>query len=304
MPSSKDKNSILIVDDEKSNIIALSMILSPDYTVYAAKNGRDAIEIAQEYLPDVILLDILMPEMDGYDIIAKLKEIEETESIPVIFVTGLTNVGSEEKGLDLGAADYIIKPFSPAIVKLRVRNQMKIVNQIRIINHLSTTDQLTGIPNRRSFNIQMGKEWSRNMRENSPLSFLMIDVDKFKNFNDTFGHQAGDDLLQLVARTLTDSLRRAADFAARWGGEEFAILLPNTDMDGAAENAERIRANVEKAQLTLPYGKTTSVTVSIGLSTIIPTNDVSYNEIIFQADKALYEAKETGRNRVVKFKSD
>ena len=303
MRDNKDKNSILIVDDEKSNIMALSMILSPDYVIYAAKNGRDAIEIAQEYLPDVILLDILMPEMDGYDVISRLKGMEETESIPVIFVTGLTTAGSEVKGLDLGAADYIIKPFSPAIVKLRVRNQIKIVNQIRIINHLSTTDQLTGIPNRRSFNTQMNREWSRNMRENSQLSFLMIDVDKFKVFNDTFGHQAGDELLQLVAKTLAESLRRAADFAARWGGEEFAVLLPGTDTDGAVEIAERIRSNIENTKITLSYGKITSVTVSIGLSTLIPSQETSPDDIIFQADKALYDAKESGRNRVIVHKN-
>jgi len=291
------KNSVLIVDDEKANIIALTSILGQDYTVYAAKNGQDAIQVAKKFLPDVVLLDILMPEIDGYETFCRLKNDVDTQSIPIIFVTGLANVEHEEKGLDLGASDYICKPFTPSIVRLRVRNQIKIVNQIRIINHLSTTDQLTGVPNRRSFNIQVNKEWGRTMRDKTPLSLLLLDIDRFKSFNDTYGHQQGDVVLQSIALSLTESLRRSSDFVARWGGEEFAVLLPNTDLNGALEIAERIRRNVEKSPITIANGQTAIVTVSIGATSVIPTQECCQDAFICQADKALYAAKESGRNR-------
>ena len=297
------KNSVLIIDDDKANIIALTSILSQDYTIFATKNGNDAIRIAKQYQPDVILLDILMPDMDGYETFSRLKSDEDTQLIPIIIVSGLSNVEHEEKGLNLGASDYISKPYTPLIVKLRVRNQIKIVNQLRLINHLSTTDQLTGIPNRRSFNIQVNKEWGRNMREQKPLSLLILDIDRFKAFNDTYGHQQGDEVLRLIATTLLDSLRRSSDFAARWGGEEFVVLLPGTDMNGALINAERIRENIEQTSVSISNGNglTEGLTVSIGVSTVIPTQDSSQNDLISQADRALYSAKEKGRNMVCKF---
>jgi len=295
------KNSVLIVDDEKSNIIALTNILSEEYTIYLAKNGHDAIRAAKEYLPDVILLNIFMPDMDGYETFSKLKGDEDTQSVPIIFVSGIPNAEYEEKVLDLGASDYICKPYTPLIVKLRVRNQIRIINQLRIINHLSTTDQLTGIPNRRSFNIQVNKEWGRNMREKKPLSLLLLDIDSFKLFNDTYGHQQGDEVLRLIAAALMDSLRRSSDFAARWGGEEFVVLLPGTDMNGAWINAERIRENIEQTSVSVSTGQTVGLTVSIGVSTVIPTQDGNQNDLISQADRALYTAKEKGRNLVCKF---
>jgi len=296
-----NKNSVLIVDDEKANITALTNILGQDYTVYAAKNGHDAIRVAKEHLPDVILLNIFMPDMDGYETFSRLKSDEDTQSVPIIFVSGHSNAENEEKGLDLGASDYISKPYTPLIVKLRVRNQIKIVNQLRIINHLSTTDQLTGIPNRRSFNIQVNKEWGRNMREKKPLSLLILDIDRFKLFNDTYGHQQGDEVLRLISATLMDSLRRSSDFAARWGGEEFVVLLPGTDMNGAWINAERIRENIEQTSVSVLNGQTVGLTVSIGLSTVIPTQESSQHDLISQADRALYTAKEKGRNMVCIF---
>jgi len=295
------KDSVLIVDDEKANIIALTNILGQDYTIYAAKNGQDAIRAAKEHLPDVILLNIFMPDMDGYETFSRLKSDEDTQTVPIIFVSGLSNAEYEEKCLDSGASDFISKPYTPLIVKLRVRNQIKIVKQLRIINHLSTTDQLTGIPNRRSFNTQVNKEWGRNMREKKPLSLLLLDIDRFKLFNDTYGHQQGDEVLRLISATLIDSLRRSSDFAARWGGEEFVVLLPGTDMNGAWINAERIRENVEQTSVSVLNGQTVGLTVSIGLSTVIPTQDSSQHDLISQADRALYTAKEKGRNMVCIF---
>lgn len=292
------RNSVLIVDDERANIIALTHILSPEYTVYAAKNGQDAVEVANEFLPDVILLDILMPEMDGYEVLTALKNGELTQSIPVIFVTGLGNSEDEEKGLNSGASDYISKPFSPSVVKLRVKNQLRIVNQIRIINHLSATDQLTGIPNRRSFDNQLNREWGRSVREKKPLSILLLDVDHFKNYNDVYGHQQGDAALQSIAMTIKKTIRRSSDFAARWGGEEFVALLPATDKKGAMEIGEKIRYNIEQTPIPVENGEVTRVTVSIGVSVMTPAQNNLPEDFITYADKALYNAKETGRNKV------
>jgi diguanylate cyclase (GGDEF)-like protein len=239
-----------------------------------------------------------MQEMSGFEVISVLKKTEETLGIPVIFVTGLGDEEYEEKGLGLGAADYISKPFSSAIVKLRVLNQIKIVNQIRTINSISITDQLTGIPNRRGFDRQINREWGRTIREGLPISILLIDVDKFKIYNDTYGHQQGDVALQTVAATIKSSLMRPADTAARWGGEEFAALLPNTDLAGALEVAGNIRENIERTAVPLVCGEATRVTASIGVNSLVPTLDSSLEDFIGQADKALYTAKETGRNRV------
>jgi len=291
------KNSVLIVDDEKSNIIALTHILSSEYTVYFAKNGMDAIELAEKFLPDVILLDILMPDMDGYEVISRLKRDDKTNEIPVIFVTGLTGVEEEEKGLSLGAVDYINKPFSPAIVKLRVRSQVQMQNQIKLIKYLSMMDQLTDIPNRRNFDSRMRTEWEHAIRNGTFISLLMIDIDFFKNYNDKYGHQQGDVALKTMADIFKQTLKRSVDFVARWGGEEFVILLPNTNLAGALGIAEIIRAKAVDTDIMLE-DSVTRLTLSIGVSTIKPEHGSSLDAFISGADKALYIAKESGRNQV------
>jgi len=292
------ENSLLIIDDEKVNLKILTHILSPEYTIYTATNGANGIKIAREYMPDLILLDILMPEMDGYETLSELKTFEKTRKIPVIFITGLDSEKDEEKGLALDAADYIIKPFSSLIVKLRVRNQIQMINQLRTIEYLSMHDQLTQLPNRRSFDERLTMEWSQAIREQTPISILMTDLDKFKKFNDIYGHQQGDVVLQVVAKVFPQSLRRPGDFAARWGGEEFAVLLPNTPLTGALESAERLRADVEKAEIPCADGSILKITISIGVSSLLPTKDSSIINFLSSADKALYDAKQAGRNTV------
>jgi len=297
--SSDTKNSILIIDDEVSNLRTLTHMLGSEYTIYTAKSGANGIEKTMEYMPDLILLDIIMPEMDGYEVLAELKKLDTTAKIPVIFITGLDSTEDEERGLSLNAADYISKPFSPMIVKLRVRNQIQIVNQIRTIENLSMIDQLTGIPNRRSLDARIQEEWKRAIREITSISILVIDIDKFKIYNDTYGHQQGDVVLQTVARVFSQSLKRASDFAARWGGEEFIILLPCTRLDGAVEIAENIRGNVENLEIFHADGSRSKVTVSIGVTTLVPSQNSSMDALISMADKALYDAKASGRNRVL-----
>jgi diguanylate cyclase (GGDEF)-like protein len=292
-------NSVLIVDDENSNIMALTYILSPEYKVFAAKSGKNAIVAAEKHLPDIILLDIIMPEMDGYDVLSELKNSEKTMNIPVIFITGLSNSGDEEKGLALGASDYIIKPFSSSIVKLRVRNQIKMLEQLRTIERLSMIDPLTGLPNRRSLDNRLILEWARALRDQSSISILMIDIDLFKNYNDTYGHQQGDVVLQTIAKVFSQTLLRSVDFTSRWGGEEFLVLLPKTTLKGALKIAEQIRVNMENSEIPCIDGTITKVTISIGVNSIVPSMNDTIEKFISAADEALYSAKRTSRNKVV-----
>jgi len=292
------QNSLLIVDDEKMNLKILTHILGDEYIIYSASNGESAIEKAREYLPDLILLDIIMPGMDGYQTIAELKKIEATRKIPVIFASSLDTNEAEERGLNLNAADYVAKPFHAALLKLRVRNQIQIVNQMRTIERLSLTDPLTGIPNRRSFDDRLRMEWSQAIRENTPISLLMMDLDNFKTLNDTYGHKQGDVALQVIARVFSDSFRRPGDFSARWGGEEFVILLPNTPVSGAIEVAEHIRSTVENTAIPCPDGSSIQTTISIGINSLTPGTESSLDKFLSNADKALYAAKQAGRNRL------
>jgi diguanylate cyclase (GGDEF)-like protein len=293
------KNTLLIVDDESVNLKVLNHILGQDYTIYTASNGESAIVKAKELLPDLVILDVLMPGIDGYETLSEIKKCEETSHIPIIFITGLNTDLDEEKGLSLDAADYIMKPFSATIVKLRVKNQIKIVNQMRTIEHLSRIDQLTNLPNRRSFDERLNLEWKNAKRELTPISLLMIDIDHFKHVNDTYGHHKGDIVLKEIAKIIPSAFHRPSDFAARWGGEEFAAVLPNTQSEGAMELAEKIRVLIEEAEITLEQGLSIKKTVSIGVNTVVPQQQDIADLFITKADLALYAAKDAGRNKVI-----
>ena len=293
-----EKQKILIVDDETANIRTLSQVLLPEYTVYMARDGRTAIETAENIAPDLILLDILMPDMSGYDVITELKNSDRTREIPVIFITGLSGVEDEEKGFLLGAVDYITKPFNNTIVRVRVRQHLQTLRHLRMIKRLGVIDPLTDIPNRRGFNERLELEWAHAMRDKSTLSILMLDIDHFKRYNDTYGHPQGDVLLRTIAGIFRQTLVRSTDYAARWGGEEFTVLLPGTNMDGALKIAERIRLNVESTAVPCADGSDTHVTISIGVCSQSPQPGDMANDFVAGADKALYSAKESGRNKV------
>jgi diguanylate cyclase (GGDEF)-like protein len=288
----------LIVDDEKSNIDVLNHILKEKYKLFIAKSGESAIKIARENVPDLILLDIIMPDMNGFEVLTQLKKSDLTSGIPVIFITGQDSKEDEIKGLNLGAVDYITKPFHNVIVEARIRTHMKIVEQMQIIERTTIMDELTELPNRRYFNDQLTREWGRAIRETASISLLIIDVDKFKVYNDTYGHPQGDALLQAVSNVFKQALKRPADFVARWGGEEFIMLMPGTDLDGAVEVAERIRAGVEETIIPCTDGTSTGTTVSIGVNTERPMINLPVAGFVSRADKALYAAKESGRNKV------
>jgi len=292
------KNSVLIVDDDPSSLTELAHILQPEYKIYTVKDGISALEKASEHLPDIILLDIFMPDMDGFEVNAKLKQTDKTKDIPVIFITGAVKSGDEVKGLAAGAVDYIRKPFSDMIVKLRVRHQIQLLNQLRKIENLSMKDQLTNLSNRRCFEIRINEEWTRALREKTPISILMIDIDWFKNYNDNYGHQQGDIALQAVASVFDKALKRSGDYAARWGGEEFTVLLSNTDASGAYDVGQKIRKLIENLEISGPDELKTKITVSIGVNTQLYGPAGTIGDFIAGADIALYDAKNKGRNRV------
>ncbi|GHV38815.1 hypothetical protein AGMMS49546_09840 [Spirochaetia bacterium] len=294
----KGKNSILVVDDETSNLMVLHKILSADYTVFTAKSGEEALSRIEVDAPDLILLDIVMPGIDGFEVLRRLKDAPETKSIPVIIITGLDNDDDEEKGLLMGAVDYITKPFKNAIVCARVRTHIQLVRQLRMIERLGLVDPLTDIPNRRCFNERLAIEWRRSVRDNLSISFMMMDLDKFKTYNDTYGHPQGDRLLKAAAGIFSAAARRSGDLAARLGGEEFGILLPDTGLEGALSIAEEVRAHVEALRVPAPDGTVTTATVSIGVASLVPNKESVSGDLISRADELLYQAKETGRNRV------
>ncbi|AEF84446.1 response regulator receiver modulated diguanylate cyclase [Treponema primitia ZAS-2] len=290
---------LLIIDDETSNLMVLNQILSSEYTVLTAKSGKEGLERAAADRPDLILLDVLMPDISGFETLVALKQSSETMQIPVIFITGLSDEADEEKGFRLGAVDYITKPFKNAIVQARVRTHSQIVRQIRTIEQLGLIDGLTNIPNRRCFDDRIALEWRRAVREKKPISFLMMDVDKFKTYNDTYGHPQGDTLLKTIAGIFKAAAKRSTDLAARLGGEEFGILLPDTDMKAALVVAEKIRSAVEAARVPTADGKTiTTATISIGAVSLVPDDTHKVEEFLSTADGRLYTAKNTGRNRV------
>ena len=295
------RDTILIIDDSKLNVMALSRILSQQYSVFFEDSGEKGIRAAKLYKPDLILLDIIMPHMTGYKVIKILKADPETCNIPVIFLTGRGDVQDIELGFILGAVDYINKPFSPAVVMLRIRTQLKIVHQMRAIENLSREDALTRLGNRRQFNYILNQVWAVSKRQRLPLSLMIINIDRFKNYNDTYGHLSGDMVIKGIAEIISSCVLRATDHVARWGGEEFAVILPGTDLDGALLVSEKIRSGVENAVFELTGGAATNVTVSIGVHSVVVSTDDTYTpkHFISDTDAALYEAKKQGRNRIV-----
>lgn len=294
------KARVLIVDDEKMNLRVLADLLKDEYSLVLAKSGEQALKLAFENLPDLILLDVIMPDMGGYEVIKQLREHEETGQVPVIFVTSLNSPEEEEHGLRLGAVDYITKPFSPPIVKMRVRNHLRFMHQFKLLDELVHFDGLTEIPNRRRFDEVFKKEISRADRNGTPFSVAMVDVDFFKQFNDYYGHGTGDNALREVAHALRNSLKRSGDLAARYGGEEFVLVLPETDLAAACTVAERGREAVAGLRIPHLHSKAADhVSVSVGVATKLPGHDPHPENMLKQADKNLYKAKESGRNRVI-----
>ncbi len=294
------KPTILVVDDTPTNIEILSEVLvDEDYEVLFATSGQEALEIAFGEVPDLVMLDVMMPGMDGYQVCRRLKADPVTKGIPVIFVTAMGEETDEAKGLGIGAIDYLTKPIRPPIVRARVRNHLELKKYQDFLERLSFTNGLTGIYNRRGFDLSLEREWRRARRNRTYLSLIMMDIDFFKAFNDHYGHLSGDDCLRQVARSLEGCARRPVDVVARYGGEEFACLLPDTDTRGAVWVANQIRNKLKSLNIPHAWSSVADhVTMSLGVAATIPVVGQEAVDLIQSADRLLYIAKDNGRDQV------
>jgi diguanylate cyclase (GGDEF)-like protein len=324
-----DKGIILIVDDNPTSLgVLFDALTDAGFKVLVAQDGESAIQKVRYVPPDVILLDVIMPGIDGFETCRRLKGDEQTRDIPVIFMTALSQTAVVVRGFQLGAVDYIIKPTQQEIVLARITTHLtiqKLRYSLQVQNaqlqqeiqqrqraesalqeanqelqRLATLDGLTQVANRRRFDECLSLAWRISVREQVPLSLMLCDVDFFKHYNDTRGHQAGDECLQQIAQTMRRVVKRPADLVARYGGEEFAVILPNTSGEGACQVAEAIRSAVRRLAIAHPKSPISAcVTLSVGVSSTIPDQGGSPESLIATADRALYQAKESGRDRVV-----
>jgi diguanylate cyclase (GGDEF)-like protein len=289
--------TILIVDDDPSIIMATSKALIGLGRVVFATDGASALELAESESPDIILLDVEMPGMDGFEVCYALKSKEATANIPIIFITSHNEQGFEEKVFDHGATDFINKPLNQRVVAARTKAHLAHKQAIDSLQVLSLTDGLTGLNNRRSLDEKLDMEWQRSKRNGQALSLLMLDIDEFKKYNDHFGHLQGDTCIKSFASVLLHSIRRPADFLARYGGEEFVIILPDTEITGAHFLGESIINNIiHQAIPHAPEAAREMVTLSIGCCSFSPSSKSSPELLLERADKALYRAKQKGRS--------
>lgn len=280
-----------MVDDDPANIHAIANCLKEECVIKVATSGIKCIQLAsQDPIPDLILLDVVMPEMDGYRTLEILKSENETKDIPVIFVTANTDLLEEEKGLKAGAVDYITKPIRPFIVLARVNTHLTLKKQKDSLIELARQDPLTGLHNRLALKEAAQREIPRANRHSKSLSLLMIDVDYFKKINDLHGHDVGDQVLKEVSDALKSNFRRE-DLVVRFGGEEFVVLLPLCDTKQAKIKGEETLRVIEQSKLG-----NIKVTVSIGCAMLKP--DETFESLLKRADQSLYKAKERGRNRI------
>lgn len=299
---------ILVVDDSPVNTELLARALIENYEVFIANSGNEALSLVQQIpAPDMILLDLNMPDMSGYEVAKQIQLEERTRNIPVIFLTTLSDTENETYGLRSGAVDFISKPFDlPGAVE-KIKYQLALKHYREILSVTGDTDALTQIPNRRRFDEMLAIEIRKAKRNNTPLSVIKIDIDYFKQYNETYGHLAGDDCLREIAFTLKKVLKRAGDLAARWGGQEFTCLLPDTNIKGAthvAENISRAVLNLRIPHQASPAAKiiTLSLGVATGISSAENSGGDSFEKLIDHAQTALIEAKESGRNQVLVYR--
>lgn len=292
------KPTILVVDDMTTTLLLIHDLLKDTYEVKIAKSGTKALEILESPNDiDLILLDIEMPDINGYDVCKRIKNNETIKNIPIIFITGRTSQEDEEYGLNLGAIDYITKPFNKAIVKLRIKNYLNLKIKNDMLEKLSMYDGLTNIRNRRFFDETFEKTFNEIKRDKKSLAVLMIDIDFFKPYNDNYGHGQGDETLRKVAKALEKTIKRASDFVARYGGEEFVILLKDINKDGVEAVANNLLNAVRELKITHEFSKIENyVTISIGASFYNSNSDITKLELLLKADETLYEVKNGGRN--------
>lgn len=294
------KQTVLIVDDEPANISLLAATVPRGITVLFATNGEEALEMTASKKPDLVLLDIEMPGMTGYEVCKRIKADPDTRDIPVVFVTVLHDLEDETRGLEIGAIDYIRKPIRPAVVRARVKNLLELKRRRDILESLSSIDGLTCIPDRMGFEETLSLEWQRAARGGAWLSLILVDIDQFESFNEAYGNVMGDDCLKTIAQSLCDTFKRASDYVARYGNDEFAALLPGIGAKAAIDMAETLSERI--IGLGIEHSASTvadSITVSVGAASTVPSLDASYDTLKEVAEKTLFEAKQAGGNQVM-----
>lgn len=292
---------VLLVDDTPANLdVLVAHLSSENIELMVATSGQEGLHLALTTKPDLVLLDVMMPDMDGYTLCALMREDPMLTDIPVVFLTAKHSEQDIEHGLGLGAVDYISKPFSMPILKARVRNHLALKRKGDQLAELACTDALTHIANRRFFDQMLDQEWRRAERSKSELAVVMIDIDHFKEYNDSLGHCAGDQCLKKVATTLKAAVHRPGDILARVGGEEFVVLLPETNLANATLMAEQMRLRINALTMLHPSSPSGDrLTISLGAASLYPSPKRVPTDLIDQADRNLYAAKRSGRNRVV-----
>jgi len=324
--STKQSISVLIVDEQRTVVLGIKNMLAdqPDIVFHACTDEREAVKMACKIRPSVILQDIYLPHIDGFELLKQYSKNEILRDIPVIMLSGEESAESKAEAFLDGADDYLVKPPHPVELIARIRHHsqvyfdyterkrlLQILNEQKIaleeanqqLQRIATTDALTQIPNRLAFDKHFLQEWRLSVRNKTSFSVAMIDIDNFKQYNDHYGHQQGDTCLQKVATALSESVKRPSDMVARYGGEEFSVIFPSTPADGAQKIAERIRANIEALQIPHAHAEAAPhVTISMGIANAFPGDTDEHDtpdELLKAADAALYRAKKAGRNRVV-----
>jgi diguanylate cyclase (GGDEF)-like protein len=293
------EGSILIVDDTAANIRVLADILADEFEIRVATSGEDALRFVEQEPTDLILLDVMMPNMDGYEVCKRLKENPQTSKIPVIFVTALNSAEAEVKGLQAGAVDFISKPFNHLVVQARTRTHVKLHRQSLLLEEFAKKDALTSIANRREYDERIKMEWNRAQRDKTEMSLIMFDMDCFKEYNDTYGHGSGDECLRKIVKAVDAIPKRNTDLFARYGGDELMFLLPKTSKENACHIAHKIIEAVVSLKIlhetsaVKPY-----VTVSIGVASTFPKQNEDAGMLEKAVDDALYKAKENGRDQI------
>lgn len=289
---------ILIVDDDKANRKMLKELLQEQAKIIFAKNGKQARELAIKHLPDLILLDVVMPDISGFEVIDYLKNDPKTMNISVIFITGLANDDDEERGFNLGGCDYIYKPFKPNIVIARVMMHLELIRQRKMLDEIAHIDALTGVNNRRKMDLVLKDEVAANKYEHTNLLVAILDIDYFKQYNDGYGHGAGDVALRQVGQALREICVRPRDFIARYGGEEFVIILPDCDKASAEIMLSNIAQAIKDKKIKHQYSSVSpQLTVSVGAVVVKSSQSVVVANVMQKADSLLYQAKNNGRNQ-------
>lgn len=292
---------LVVVDDQPANLDLLVKLLGTHgYRVRAFPDAELALESIRLALPDLVLLDVGLPVMDGFEACSKLRADPRTRNLPVIFLSARVDSDDIVHGFDVGGSDYVTKPMREKELLARIRVHVQVKRLEDELRRQSTIDALTGLFNRRMLDETLPHEWRRNQRQQSWLGVILVDVDHFKLYNDNYGHQKGDLCLRSVAHVIAAAARRSGDFVSRYGGEEFAVLLPNTDLIGTNLVANRILEGVRGLRLIHEHSPTASVvTVSQGITSVVPARDSTPIKLIEASDRRLYLAKQQGRNRVV-----